>query len=176
MKLNLKTIRKIYKLKNIVRYNTHSKLVNETVAEHSFYVALFTMELCKILKLTEQQSLIAIQLAILHDVPEMITNDITYDAKQAMPEINKTLSKYERRFYEDNYADYEELFDNSVDVQLGMEIVKLADILSAIQYCDNEVQLGNKYFEHILKGNIKRFERQKEFLERRGINCQEIII
>ena len=36
----------LYQLKNIIRYNSRKRLVNESVAEHSFYVALIALEIC----------------------------------------------------------------------------------------------------------------------------------
>ena len=36
----------VYRLKNVVRYNTRNVIKKESVAEHSFYVALFTLKIC----------------------------------------------------------------------------------------------------------------------------------
>ena len=36
-----------YHLKSLVRYNTRLKLTSETVAEHSYFVSLFTMIICE---------------------------------------------------------------------------------------------------------------------------------
>lgn len=176
MKLNMETIRQTYRLKNIVRYNPWSKVSNESVAEHSYYVVLFTMLLCKDLDVKKEIEDLAIRLAVIHDLPEIITNDITYDAKQALPEVAKLLQQYETKFYKDNFGVYQEIFRNSRDVAIASLIVKMADIISAIQYCDNEVRLGNEQFIDILANNVLRLEDIKNTLERNDVSCQKIMI
>ena len=42
----IKYLQDIYRLKNVIRYNTRNKLKDESVAEHSFYVALLSLYFC----------------------------------------------------------------------------------------------------------------------------------
>ena len=44
----------VYKLKDIIRYNTRVKITKESVAEHSFFVAVITLHLCNKYHLDEK--------------------------------------------------------------------------------------------------------------------------
>lgn len=162
----------------MVRYNPWPKHNTETVAAHSYYTALFTMLLCDELKVSSQVKAAALKIALLHDLPESITNDITHDAKKEMPEVCQCLDEYEKKYFKKHFPkQYDEMYDESFeDYRIARAIVKAADILSVIQYCDNEVQLGNKAFEPLLEDAHERFKNEKEKLERLGLKCQKIII
>ena len=71
----------IYHLKSIVRYNNRPKLSEETVAEHSFYVALIGLMICDELGTSTECKYEVMIKALLHDMPEMEINDITHDVK-----------------------------------------------------------------------------------------------
>ena len=82
MKNNLEKIFDFLKisgnLKNVYRYGDVEILNDESTADHSWRLALVAMIFVKELKLkinTEQ----ALKLAIIHDLPESITGDITAD-------------------------------------------------------------------------------------------------
>lgn len=163
----------------MVRYNPWPKHTTETVAAHSYYTAMFTLMLCEELKVSSLIKATAIKIALLHDTPEMVSNDITYDAKKAIPALDKPLEEFEHSFIKSNFGDkvYEQMFDSYLeDDKVARAIVKAADVLSVIQYCDQEVQLGNKSFEPLLVDAIDRFNNEKSKLERLGLKCQKIII
>ena len=135
-----KELLEIYKLKNIIRYNTHPKLTKESVAEHSFYVALIALKICDKLNVNEDIKLLSIEKALLHDLPEIKMNDITYDAKH-MLHLEEIIKNFETKYYEENYPKYTELM-NTKD-GLVSSIVSLSDILSVKQFSLFETLLGN---------------------------------
>lgn len=138
----------LYKLSFIVRYNTHPRVKDENVATHSYYVTLFTKLICDRLKVSSSVKLEALELALVHDISEYVTNDITYDAKQAMPEIRDLLVQYEKQFVKLQFPEiYDIMFNSDERSQLIQTIVKVADIMSVNQYCRNEVMLGNEAFQ-----------------------------
>ncbi len=164
--LDVEFMREIYKLQYIKRYNTWQRINNESVAEHSFFVILFTHRICKMLKLPDKFLLKAMEISMIHDTPEIIINDITHDAKCAMPEIVPILDKYENKYLSENFYDIiEENGFTTEDMELLNNIFKMADCMSAIQYSDNEVQLGNKRFEMILTEATKRYHKYKTIVE-----------
>lgn len=156
----------IYKLSNIVRYSQLSKIKNESVAEHSFFVMWFVNELCTKFQLSDTIRLRALETALLHDIPEIITNDITHDVKCMIPEIPKLLEPYEKRVIgEHSSRAYETLFcPESYEARVAKELVNHADILSVMLYCMNEKELGNKAFEELVQGTKDRLNSSREKL------------
>lgn len=136
-----KNLMSIYQLKSIVRYNNKPKLKEETVAEHSFYVALISLMVCDKLKLTDDIKYQAVIKAILHDMPEIEINDITHDVKEKL-KLDDFLAKYEEAYYKKHFSKYTELMKNTNS--LCDAIVNFADSASVKQYCLHEMNLGNK--------------------------------
>lgn len=165
--INFPYLKKIYRLQNIVRYNTWQKINSESVAEHSFFVVLFAHKICDYYKVNDNIKLACLEMCTIHDAPEIVINDITYDAKCAMPEITKILEKYENKFFEEEFPEIIEKYNklNDIDKELVDTILKIADSLSAVQYCDNEVALGNTQFSDILAEATGRYYRYKNKLE-----------
>lgn len=130
----------IYQLKNLVRYNTRQRLSNETVAEHSFFVALMSLMICDELKLSDELKLRIIIKSLLHDMPEIEINDITHDVKERL-NLRALLEKYEMEYYENNFPKYVELMKDDDTIETA--VMCLADILSVRQYALHELELGN---------------------------------
>ena len=155
-----------YKLKYVVRYNTSPHLKEETVAEHSFYVALFAMILCDKYNIAGKYTKMSIVAkAILHDMPEIETNDITHDAKEKM-NLRGFLEKYELDYYKREFPDYYDLMSDKNE--LINDIVTLADYYSVYQFVLNETQLGNqsKYILEIKDDIIERISTIEKRLEK----------
>ena len=133
-------LRDTYRLKDVIRYNTRNKLKDESVAEHSFYVSLFTLKLCDDYCIDEKTKLQALIKALLHDMPEIELNDITHNVKERL-NLRPFLKQYEDKYFEDNYRQYSKLMNEGND--LVNAIVILADAMSVYQYALNETSLGN---------------------------------
>lgn len=131
----------IYKLKNITRYNNRLKIKNESVAEHSFFVALLALDLCTSQHIDNDTTLKILVKSLLHDMPEIEINDITHDAKQKL-NIGDILKKHEDEYYKTYYPAFASLMEDNSD-NLVNTVVSLADGLSVVQYCRNEQYLGN---------------------------------
>lgn len=131
----------VYQLKNVIRYNTRPILKQESVAEHSFYVALFTLKICDDYNINENIKKDAVIKSLLHDMPEIELNDITHNVKEKL-RLRPFLKAYEDEYYKTHYSQYYELMSTSHD--LTSIIVVLADAWSVFQYVNNEMSLGNK--------------------------------
>lgn len=168
----------VYKLSNIIRYSQLNKIKKESVAEHSFYVMWFVNRLCTKHKVSDIIRLKALEAALLHDIPEVITNDITYDVKRMIPEISALLEPYEKQVISEHSVEAcNTLFYPETDEDIvAKAIVKHADVLSVLQYCTNEENLGNKSFRDLRKATEKRVKDSRIFLEsvleERGMLCQ----
>lgn len=157
----------VYKMSNIIRYSQQNKIKHESVAEHSYFVMWFINRLCTKYNINDNIRLLALEAGLLHDVPEVITNDITYDVKQMIPEVSTLLQPYEEEVIkEHSYNAWKVLFNpETEDEILAKTIVKHADILSVYQYCYNEEMLGNKNFTELRKATNERLVKSKENLE-----------
>ena len=156
----------VYKLSNIVRYSQQNKLKNETVAEHSFFTTWFVNRLCTKYELSDKIRLMALESALLHDIPEAITNDITYDVKRMIPEISGLLQPYEEEIVvEHSLKAWKVLFHpETYEEIVASKLVSHADVLSVLQYCHNEEMLGNKNFVELRKATDERARKSREEL------------
>lgn len=156
----------VYKLSNIIRYSQQNKIKNETVAEHSYYVSWFVNRLCTKYSLSDTIRLMALEAALLHDVPEVITNDITYDVKRMITEVPGLLQPYEEEVIREHSSRAHKVLFNpeTNDEIIAKKIVKHADILSVLQYCQNEEALGNKNFTELRKATEQRVKESRDAL------------
>lgn len=140
-----KELIELYHLKNVVRYSTRTKINKESVAEHSFYVALFAVIICDRLNLGHDEIRRCLTKAILHDMPESELNDITHDVKVKL-HLYEYLEKYENEYFEKNFPKHAALMKRK-DETIESVIVDIADVLSVKQYTLNELRLGNQSSE-----------------------------
>lgn len=146
----------LYRLKNLIRYNTRTRMKNETVAEHSYYVALFSLMICDEIGADDTVKLECLIKAILHDLPEIEMNDITHDAKIRM-NLSEIVKKYEEAYYQREFPSFAKLM-NLDDESLSSTIVSVADVESVRQYIQNERILGN-HSPDILEIGTETYER-----------------
>lgn len=155
--INNKELLSMYSLKNIIRYNNKYTITKESVAEHSFYVAIIAMKICEKLKLPKEIQYEVLIKALLHDMPEIILNDITHDTKKLL-NLQSLLNIYEKKYYEENFPEYIHILYNFNNKKIIDSIVTLADILSVKQFCILEKKLGNSTndLKIIYKDTLKR--------------------
>ena len=147
-------------LSNVSRYNTRYRIKNESVAAHSVYTIWFTSVICSHFGLSPELTQKAMECAMVHDIPEIYINDITYDCKQMIPDIAKMIEPYEREIVS-RLSDVAEsiLFDpKDLEEQLISLIVRFADVVSVKQYSLSEIKLGNTSFSPILESAGVRLE------------------
>lgn len=154
----------VYKLKNVVRYNTRNIIKKESVAEHSFYVALFTLKICDDYNVDPRTSKRAIIKALLHDMPEIELNDITHNVKEKL-NLRPFLKKYEDEYFDTHFSEHRSLMKEGDEKTNA--IVDYADTMSVYQYVLNETLLGNQSddIQEILNNARSRIKKCKEKLE-----------
>lgn len=138
--ISIDTLRDLYKLKSIFRYNNRQKLKTESVAEHSYFVAAISMQLCKKYKLSSEIMKNCLIRSLLHDMPEIVTGDIPYDSK-VMFALHEKFNTFEQSYFELNFAEFSTLMSKNDDI--SALVVDVADALSVVQFADNEIRLGN---------------------------------
>ena len=156
----------VYKLTNIKRYCQQNKIKDESVAEHSFFVCWFVNRLCTKYELSDTIRLMAMEAALLHDIPEVVTNDITRDVKDMIPEICELLQPHEEEIVKEHSLRAHKVLFNpeTIEELVAKKVVKHADILSVLQYCQNEEKLGNKNFTELRKATEERVSKSRNEL------------
>lgn len=140
--IRFEVLEEIYKLKNLIRYNNRTKLKDESVAEHSFFVALISLMICDTLGLDKDTTSECLIKAVLHDMPEIEMNDITHDVKERL-KLGGILQEYECEYYDKHFKNFASLM-NFEDGSISSIIVQLADAESVRQFIQNEKKLGNQ--------------------------------
>jgi len=133
---------KIYSLAYITRYSGIPRIKDESVAEHSFFVASLVIRLHEVYYFNLGK---ALHMAIVHDWSEALIGDITYKVKKAYPSLGSTVefTESEAMFNEFNTDVYLSWSERSLEESLEAKIVTMADILQVMQYAEHEVKLGN---------------------------------
>lgn len=160
-------------LAQIKRYHSTPLHQNETVAEHTFYVTIIARALCGLIEEngTKVNTLEVLDKALVHDMEEMYSGDILQPFKYADPELKRLVDKINDKLvdkafeglpdklakhFKHIWSDYHE------GKRIEDKIVKMADRLSLIAYCLEQIKLGNTFMIEILDNGIKLME-QFEF-------------
>lgn len=154
-------IEREYVLAKTLRYNNRSHLQEESVAEHSFFVALFALKIVQALELPECIELRVLRLAVLHDCAESVTSDIPHNVKKLYPNFAEFLKTVENDYYERHWP----YFKDRLEDKAAEAIVKLADNYSVLQFCLNEQNLGNKSPD-IMEIYVNATQRVEESLDK----------
>lgn len=164
MKKILDKLDEIYKLKNLVRYNQRARIRPESVAEHSYFVVLFTRLICEEYDVPRDIERLAIDYAISHDIPEIHISDIPWPVKNDNPALEKVLNKLENDFMKKEFPLFHKSFVQIKETPVANTIVELADILSVLQYTRSEYQLGNKELKDVYDIAQSRYTEQHKKL------------
>lgn len=120
---------------HVKRYHTIPTIGQQTVAEHSYHVAMLCIDIQA--RNNERCSAELMRAALFHDLPEHKTGDIPATAKWGSPGLKSLLDSLEN----DVITDY----GIEVDISEVEKIVlKYADILELVMYCIDQMNLGNR--------------------------------
>ena len=148
-------------LRSLIRYQNCNRLVNESVAEHSFYVASFVVKLREYYDFYLER---ALKMALIHDIPESRISDVPHNIKTANPKLSAALEEAENKVLNDMF--YPEgvtlVADFNGTVSPEGKVCALADVLSVVLYANDEIKCGNKVFNYIA---IKAIARCKEIVK-----------
>jgi putative hydrolase of HD superfamily len=158
-----KFLNETYKLKSLMRYNTTPRLVNESIAEHMFFVTIIVHKLYDYYSFDLH---IAMKMAVFHDIPEIFLSDVPYSTKVMFPEIGKIFKKHSKQasdMLDPSITPIIEMYEKQDTLEA--RIVKFADVLSIIQYTRQEVMLGNMYMKVIYEETQEIIEDMVEALK-----------
>lgn len=153
-------------LAHVVRFNNRPQHFPESVAEHSYYVAYFSLLICRVmaknsLKVDTNRVL---QMALIHDSEEGFSGDILNPFKHYNDKVFKAIREVNREMVGEVFVELpayissemvavwkEENLSKSVEAQ----VVKVADKLSLLSKCFEEIHGGNNYFKEIYSRELK---------------------
>lgn len=124
----------------VPRWGIIRSINKQNVAEHSYYVVMYTRMLCDALGMNPVDTLEAVTLAMWHDVPERVTGDLPGPVKKKIVDEDKlsrveliTLSMFDQCSWRVGRA--------SATAAL---IVKTADYIDQCFFLATEIQMGNE--------------------------------
>ena len=153
-------------LAHVKRFNNRPLLFPESVAEHSFYTAHFTQIICWLLsnKKIKVDSQKAISMALIHDSEEGFSGDILNPFKHFNDKIASAIREVNEETVGLMFEELpKELSSDLIDLwheeqkrgSIESQVVKLADSLSLISKCFEEIEAGNSNFHEIYRKEIK---------------------
>ena len=143
----IKYLSETYKLKTLIRYNNTPRIENESIAEHMYFVILIVYKLYDEYRFDLH---IAMRMALFHDIPEIYLSDMPNNTKTLFPEIAVAVRNNQRaasNMLDSTMTPFIEDYENQKTIEA--KVVKLADLLSILQYTGQEAKLGNQYMKHI---------------------------
>ncbi|OGY58327.1 MAG: hypothetical protein A3E61_01145 [Candidatus Colwellbacteria bacterium RIFCSPHIGHO2_12_FULL_43_12] len=156
-------------LAHVVRFNGKPQQFPESVAEHSFYVAYFTVVLLHFLRdvnepIDEAKTL---KIALVHDMEEAFSGDILTPFKHYNDEIAEAVRKVNKETIPLMFENLPDKLSSDL-INLWTEdaeqsskeaqVVKLADKLSLISKCYEETKVGNEYFKPIYERELEKLK------------------
>ena len=170
-KFNFKNfLREERKLDRVIRFSAQMRIKDESVSEHSFHVALYSMILAdleeKFFKNKVDKEKV-LKTAILHDLEECLTGDIIYDFKHTQESLTREIKKMSQSFLEKLIKNLPEkiakeyvwLWSKSKDKnKIEGKIIEAADKLEGLIYALNEFSLGNTAFKLIIENYKKQLK------------------
>lgn len=123
----------------------------QSVAEHCYYVTLYTDKICLMLGADEHFRAQAMAYALRHDYEEAFTGDIPSPANKHM-DAKGYMESLDPPPTEDDYASVQ-----PGNLEQVKAVVKLADIFDAYMFLRDEFQMGNKRIERLERAMGRRF-------------------
>lgn len=160
------------------RWNMYPKTRPESIAEHTFNVALFTLAILVIknngnISLTDCEAVVG---SLLHDIEEAVTGDIPTLTKRSMGNEIGMLLEAKKELCLNEVPTFEYMFK----FFRNNRIVELADKLAALWFAAEQESCGVKLYTHIknqiatqIVGEYSEvFPQIKEFLSSLGITYE----
>jgi 5'-deoxynucleotidase YfbR-like HD superfamily hydrolase len=155
--------KKLYNLSYLIRYSNVPRIKDESVAEHSFYVAVEVFKLYEEYNFNLER---AVSMAVCHDFLESMVDDVSYSTKKQYPEIKAAVLNAELMEVKE-YPDFIRslILEYIGEASIESMIVHLADSIQCLTYAKNEVSLGNSgYIVEVLEDLPSRIDMIKSKL------------
>lgn len=141
----------VRRLSYVDRFSSIPVVVKENVAEHSFWVVLYSMMVHQELDGPSEALPLVLSYAAVHDLPECLTGDVVRTFKYSSPEFKTAVDSAEEELVKKLPAKLLSLYSdacsgtkNSEHGWYVKEVVKAADFISLYQYIWRERSKGNQ--------------------------------
>lgn len=125
----------------VVRYHTARMTRQQTVAEHSYGVAMLVLEI-------EPTDFMLVRAALYHDLSEAATGDIPAPAKWDNPQLAAVLTEIE--------AGYDARFGTALPLNpYQKHVLKWCDTMELVLWCREEWLMGNGYAKRVMYRGIE---------------------
>lgn len=137
------SIKRVMRLRDagaVKRLHTLRTLNEQTLAAHSWGVAMLVMEVT-------EPSAALLRAALVHDLHELATGDVPSPVKWENPDLENTLRAIEVKWDE----------ENGTTLKLSEKertILKWCDRFELALHCYEEMRMGNRYAENVIKSLI----------------------
>lgn len=131
------TMRDVYRTSEVTRWHMVRVRREQSIAEHSFLVAMIAMRACELMKINDSLFIgYLIQKAMFHDLPEVYIGDIPTPVKRTLigPHANKEIDWFESSVW---FAGYSVTANHNMFADKVNDIIKLADTVEAIVFLDH---------------------------------------
>jgi len=158
---------------HVTRFSGKPQHFQESVAEHSFFVAYIVSILCSLLKTggepVDQEK--ALSMALVHDMEETFSGDILGPFKHHSPEVTSAIRKVNQEVIQETFRDLPETLvrhfvslwnEEGEGKTKEAQIVKTADRLSLLAKCAEEVKVGNDFFKEMYDSQLTFLKEYKE--------------
>lgn len=153
-------------LAHVIRFSSNPQHFSESVAEHSFFVAYITAIISHLLKnegeMVDSQK--AVTMALVHDMEEIYSGDILGPFKHYSPEVAAAIRKVNQEVIKDAFSDLPEDLalhyislwnEEGAGETIEAQVVKVADKLSLISKCAEEIKVGNEFFREMYEDTLR---------------------
>lgn len=160
-------------MSSIKRFGTLPMIENESVASHSYNVAIMALMVADYDPDLQVDREALLRKALFHDFEETILSDIPHPIKHRFKggKLGKLLKEIVPELIENEI--FKELPDrlkriyvrSALDAKLDLEgeIVAAADAMDIVMTSLRELKMGNRYFENIFEVGIKMLEMHSRF-------------
>ena len=125
------TLRDVMRSGEVTRWHIVKTLRHQSVAEHSFLVAMIAMRLCDVLEVDEKTKHDVLAYALMHDLPEVYMGDLPTPIKRMMgDDLCDKIEDFEGRITFSGMS-----CNTPHDSTVGL-IVKIADMLEAVAFLE----------------------------------------
>ena len=158
------------RMAHITRYSSLPILHKESVAEHTFFVAIkaYLLAVDMIQWGSDIDLTVVLKHAVLHDIDEAVTGDIIRPFKWSNDDLRKMMNRVTTQMLKDSLKGIPGSdallagWSPSPDSDwLEIQIVKCADLWSCVHYAHREYQLGNIHGKLIMADVRKWVERHQ---------------
>lgn len=148
----------IHRMSHVFRYSSLPTTRKENVAEHSYYVVLYSLLIARDIEARELAKIDYGKLlarACVHDLDESLTGDFLRVVKYGHPDLKRALDEVSvsmiRKMEEGLKVQVLDLWESAKADDIEGQIVEVVDLARVVSYAIEEVRAGNQHLAPVLR-------------------------